>query len=178
MKYFGKKSISSTIKIVIDICLYLMVFFYVIGLIMYSTGHSTHELINPFMYTDVALIFHKPLELSPHLFLLTLPDFIAGVIILKLLSTLFKNFAQEKVFIEDNFSKIKWVGIAIIVTSIIDPIVYIFKTSFANKLIEIDNAELSAVWGIGNLLIGAIILTISALFQRAINLKKENDLTI
>ena len=95
---------------------------------------------------------------------------------------LFNNLASEKIFVEENFICMRKIALILILYFILDPIVTSAKLNYLIPLIDIENASLSSepkfVAIIPGVTIGLIMLTITEVFRHAVEMKKENDLTI
>ncbi len=182
MRYFGKRSVTSVVKVSLNLMWYLFLLILAVGLVETYLGKPFHLIFNPFEFAGLKIEFSSETQMPFFLGLIPFFQFIVLLIIMRFLMRLFNNLAAEKIFIEDNFIYMRKIALIMILYFILDPLATAAKCNYLIPLIQIENAMLSSepklMAIIPGVTIGLIILTIAEVFRHAVEIKEENDLTI
>lgn len=186
----GEKSVSSFIHNLLMIILIATVFTYSVMLIMTICGYTSvtsnkYTFISCPAGANLALLELSDINkniLTKYVFRLTMyyvPSAIIDSILIYNVSMLFENFSLNKIFIMENFRKIRLISILFIVSTILENIAVYFAAK------ELINLKITGMQFIpkfnlmdSNYIYGLIIIVVSEIFRRAMELKEDQELTI
>lgn len=208
MQYFGKRSLSSAISILLKVIFYLSIIGTTLGfislIILRFVNFKTSNMFWKFSMSGLTIEMAQEKHF-PILILLFYSGIAAlGILLVYKLMKLFNNFSRELVFSNENFQLLRSSGFLIVLLGILKSLMnYINWNIFLNntdmgtrsfnvhlsltepwniisKTVEMDTYSMSytMISEPGLIIIGLSILFFSHLFQVALKLKNEIDLTI
>jgi hypothetical protein len=162
MRYLGKKSVSSSLKLFVDIIWYfslIAIIPNIIGVFYVVTSLSTEN-----------ILFHIIFEIA----------FIAFLLIVYELRKIFKSLTVKEPFIMENVRRFRVIGISIIFIGIFDFIYNINKYGINGfYILHMDAQGVFSRCGVLiYVFLGIMALVLAEIFKSAIEMKEENNLTI
>jgi hypothetical protein len=162
MRYLGKKSVSSSLKLFVDIIWYfslITIIPNVIGVFYVVTSLSSEN-----------ILFHIIFEIT----------FIAFLLIVYELRKIFKSLTIKEPFITENVRRFRIIGVSIIFIGIFDFIYNINKYGINGfYILHMDAQGFSSRCGVLiYVFLGIMALVLAEIFKSAIEMKEENNLTI
>ncbi len=190
MKYLGKKSASSVLKVVLDLTWYLglagvvllmlfQVYFMVGGpeLIPGSLQIETPGLV--FRFTDG---LPEPVTRTKFVvgFILVLLLLAVGLLVIYQLRKIFATLAGRTPFTKENARRIRIIGIAVIAGALLNTIVYFMLGLYISNFVQLPGVELIANLKVdfGGIFLGAVIIILAEVFRYGACLQEEQDLTV
>lgn len=190
VKYLGKKSASSVLKVVLDLAWYLglagvvllvlfQVYFLVGGpeLIPGSLQIETPGLV--FRFTDG---LPEPVTRTKFVvqFILVLLLMAVGLVVLYQLRKIFATLAGETPFTGENVRRIRIIGIAVIAGALLNTIVHIMIGIYLSSIVRVPGLELSVNLKVdlNGILLGVVVIILAEVFRYGACLQEEQDLTV
>ncbi|MCB2296913.1 DUF2975 domain-containing protein [Clostridium tagluense] len=164
MKYYGKMSLASLLKISLDIMI-------IIGIIVYVT-------------LSKGILMEKVVEMSWGRFIITYILFslggIAVILILFNLRKIVSSLINVTPFINDNVICLKRISLLSFVISICYAINFVINGQYKNfKIAYVDNSGIHTdIEFLIFFFAGCFILILSQVFKQAVEAKEENEFTI
>lgn len=194
MKYLGKKSASSVLQVVLDLAWYLgligvillvllQVYFLMGVLIGFpdlfpgSLQIETPGLI--FRFTDGL----PEKVLRAHLFvqyIVILLMLSIGLLIIYQLRRIFATMAGKTPFVGENVRRIRIIGIAVIIGSLLNTIARIMIGIYISSIVHVPGVELYANHKVdfGGIFLGGVTIILSEVFRYGVRLQEEQDHTV
>ncbi len=162
MKYLGEKSLSSLLKLFIDIIWYLSLIIFIPNIIWAVQVVASVSGEN--------ILFHILFQVA----------FIAFILIGYELRKIFKSLTIKEPFIMENVRRFRVIGISIIFIGIFDFIYNINKYGINGfYILHMDAQGFSSRCGVLIFVfLGIMALVLAEIFKSAIEMKEENNLTI
>ncbi|GCD11161.1 DUF2975 domain-containing protein [Clostridium tagluense] len=164
MKYYGKMSLASLLKISLDIMI-------IIGIVVYFT-------------LSKGILMEKVVEMSWGRFIITYILFslggIAVILILFNLRKIVSSLINVTPFINDNVLCLKRISLLSFVISICYAINFVINGQYKNfKIAYVDNSGIHTdIEFLIFFFAGCFILILSQVFKQAVEAKEENEFTI
>jgi hypothetical protein len=121
-----------------------------------------------------------PIQILIYYFIISEIMFGIAIYITYLLQMFFKSLKNEDPFVRENGKRLRSIGLAIIIGSILWNFFTIFYSSLIRTSVSMDGIEIGTHlnFKFEIILLGLIILVISEVFQLGAELKEEQELTI
>ncbi len=182
--YFGKKSLSSVVYRFLTVLLYLGIAFAAlvfILLIFNRIGNIDNSNLNLKMkFGILAFVPDNSFRLPLLNIIITAFNILIYFLILIVVRDIFKNFVDEKVFIQKNFISIRNTGLLIILSGISVSVMNFLNWNYIRDIIHSENVsiEFNIISEPELFITGGTILLFAHLFRMALKLQEENELTI
>lgn len=188
MNFIGEKSLSSFIYKLLKICLIALVVcipLVIVGIaIDYSKGvKDFYDLTSSGLMISFMPQANNEFIANYNIrsLLYNIPAIITFIYVLYSLMKLFKDFSKNKIFEIENFKRTRTIGVLIVLLGLFENIAnYISALTINNLTINgiTFHTDLISVIIDSRYVGGLIIIIIGEIFKRAIELKKDQDLTI
>ena len=182
MKFFGNKSLSSVIRIILEVFWYLIILHFVSTAVVFFLKKDIRDTFELFEFSNLIFKIDQSINIPWYTYLLNIPGMIFTLFLVRILCNIFISFKKEEVFTVKNFVRLRLIAIGIIIIGAVDTVTAYYKIKILNNLIKIQNAVISPssiFWSIaGTFFIGLILLVMAEFFKKAAELKEDSDLTI
>ena len=191
MKYLGRKSASSVLRVVLDLAWYLGLalgaWLLVQFLVCFLLGGP--ELFPGSLQIETpGLVFRftggLPGPLPPThfalLFALILLLLAIGLLVIYQLRRIFATLAGKTPFTGENVLRIRIIGIAVITGALLNSIVHVLIGNYLAGNIHLPGMELNVNLkpDFGGIFLGAVVLILAEVFRYGARLQEEQDLTV
>ncbi len=189
VKYLGKKSASSVLRVVLDLLWYLgLAGAVVIALFLGQTllggrqfGPGSLQIEMPgliFRFTGgIPQVWHTNLSVQ---FMLILLLMLIGLLVLYQLRKIFATLAVGTPFTGKNVSRIRIIGIAVIAGALLQSVIHILNGIYLSGVLHMPGLEpaVNMKVDLTGILVGAVVIILAEVFRYGACLQEEQDLTV
>lgn len=192
MKYLGKKSASSFLRLVLNLAWYLGIAATVLLALsqLYFFLIPPPSLSGPLMvqFETPGLVFRFAKGLidshSPTLFVLqftlVIPLLAIGLLVIYQLRKIFNTLVDGTPFTIDNVRRIRFIGAAVIAGTLLKGLLHTLIGIYFSNVIQLPGLELNANVKIDfiGIFLGLVILVLAEVFRHGARLQEDQDLTV